>query len=76
MSKYTLIIGNPMSGFSHLGPFDCMDEAGIYGEGHFPTTEFWVAELVDPTEYAAELKAAKEWVMDIDTNDVGALPGE
>jgi hypothetical protein len=53
MSKYILTVGSPGNGFAFFGPFDSLDQAGIFGEGQYPEETFWVTELQDPAEWIA-----------------------
>jgi hypothetical protein len=45
---YVLIIGSPIDGFHHIGPFSSREEAEKYGEEHFSSTEWWIMDLVPP----------------------------
>lgn len=43
MNQYVLVEGNPVDGFTFVGPFDDVDEAVEYGE--WGGGEFWVASM-------------------------------
>lgn len=48
MTKYILIFGNPVEGFTFRGPFDTQEEAVDYADPIME--EWWTAELTLPEE--------------------------
>jgi hypothetical protein len=47
MAKHILIHGSPTDGFTHVGPFDYLDDALLYAK-HCVLDSWWVTELVAP----------------------------
>lgn len=46
--KYILIFGNPVDGFTYLGPFDSTEEANDYADDKIRRDDWWVAILDKP----------------------------
>lgn len=47
--QYILIHGNPVDGFSYVGPFNGYSAAHDHGE-HMGYSEYWLSELVSEEE--------------------------
>ncbi len=50
--QFILIYGNPIDGFSYVGPFDSRDDASQYAEDDAPA-DWWIVTL-DAPAYATE----------------------
>ncbi|QWY83553.1 hypothetical protein [Rhizobium phage RHph_X2_28B] len=55
-NKYIIISGNPVDGFTFIGPFDSADEATQYTESNSKDLyDWWLAPLTEPTEETPNL---------------------
>jgi hypothetical protein len=44
MTKYVLVVGNPIDGLDFFGPFDSADDAGYYAESH--RLDYWWVKVL------------------------------
>jgi hypothetical protein len=49
-----IITGNPVDGFTIVGPFENRDEAFDFGNWNLKDEEWWVDLLIDPASLKAE----------------------
>ena len=47
---FIVITGDPVDGFSHIGPFKTMEDAIEWAQTH-KSTDWWAAPLRSPTEW-------------------------
>lgn len=46
--KYVLVLGNPVTGFSFVGPFDRGDDAAEYMYRTHYEGDWWIAVMTEP----------------------------
>ena len=49
MKKHIVIMGNPVDGFTHIGPFECWEDANKYCEDDPSPFDMWVVLLQEPS---------------------------
>lgn len=71
MSTYILVVGGPINGFSHFGPFDNEYAAVKFGDDQHGKDVFYVVELITPESWIAMTKG--DWDVDahMSVNDSG-----
>lgn len=47
---YIVVIGNPIDGFTHHGPFGDFEEASEFGDSNMISSEWWAVTLNPPTK--------------------------
>lgn len=48
--QYAICYGNPVDGFTFIGPFRHRDDAVLYAERDAINGEWWIVELEQPEE--------------------------
>ena len=52
--KHIIVYGNPVDGFSFIGPFDDHESAHEFAEEYKGGVEWWVLTLEEPDSYRRE----------------------
>ena len=49
MQKFIVVMGNPVDGFTHIGPFEFWEDANKYCEDDPSPFDMWVVMLQEPS---------------------------